>query len=250
MNDFIPPSTQPASSPAQLTNMRLAMSTLLSCERAVEGLPRMALFYGPSGYGKSVAAAYVAAHFDAAYVEATPISTVRSLLDQFAIELGIARRERTAPRLLSQVIDHLVYQPTPLVIDEMDHLVRGNLVEVIRTIHDKARAPIMMVGEESLPAKLKAWERFDNRLLVSTAAQPSNLQDALLLRDRYCTQIKVADDLVAAILHATKGVTRRIVINLENAQTAALDEGVDTIDCRIWGKRRFSTDALPTRRAA
>lgn len=239
-----------AAAPAQLTNMRLGFTTMIDLQEAEEGSPRLGLLYGPSGYGKSVAAAHIAAHFRAAYVEAKSIWTQRSLLEAIAGEVGIAKPERTGPRLLGQIIDQLLDDPIPLLIDEMDHLVTKRSVDIIRDIHDGARVPILMIGEEALPAKLKAWDRFDNRILVATAAMPATVADAKLLRNHYCTRVAVADDLVEAIATACKGVTRRIVVNLQEAQKVAVNAGADEIDLAAWGTRHFRTGALPVRRAA
>lgn len=241
--------------PAQLTNMRLGLATMLECQDAGDGSPRLGLFFGPSGYGKSYAAAAIAARLGAAYVVVQSIWRQRSFLEAIAREIGIAKLERTGPRLLAQIIDQLLVDPIPLIIDETDHLIRwgGQAVEIIRDIHDNARVPVLMIGEESLPAKLKDWERFDNRILVARAAQPSTLGDALLLRNYYCPRVAVEDDLVAAIVDATKGVTRRIVVNLQQAQATAIGAGRDTIDLADWHGtgRRFATGALaPIRKAA
>ena len=138
----------------QLTNMRLGLTAMLECSEAPAGSPRMGLLYGHSGYGKSVAAAHIAAYFDGAYVAAKSNWTQRSVLEAIATELGIARLERTGPRLLQQIIDQLVTDPRPLVIDEMDHLVTKKSVELIRDIHDATNIAILMIGEEALPAKL------------------------------------------------------------------------------------------------
>lgn len=251
MTDLFTPATPSAAAgPAQLTNMRLAMSTMLDCVDADDGSPQLALFHGPSGFGKSVAAAHIAAHFRAGYIEAKSIWTQRTLLEKIAEEIGVARLARTGPKLLEQIINHLVVDPVPLILDEMDHLVKRQSVEIIRDIHDGARIPILMIGEESLPAKLKEWERFDNRILVRTAAQPATVADALMLRDFYCTRVRIEDDLVEAITAACKGVTRRIVINLHAAQKTAIAMGQGTIDRDGWGQRRFETGDLLTRKAA
>lgn len=238
------------SAPAQLTNMRLALSTVMECQEAAEGLPRMGLFYGFSGYGKSVAAAFISARLGAPYLEAKSAWTVRSLLENLARELGITKPARTAPKLLEQIIESLIIEPRPLCIDEMDHLVRKSQVEIIRDIHDGARVPILMIGEEALPSKLKEWERFDNRILVATPAQPASLADAMILRDHYCTRAEVADDLVEAITAATKGVTRRIVVNLQAAQTIAINAGMGSIDRDFWGDRGFRDGTILARRQA
>ena len=249
------PQSQGIDPPAQLTNMRIGMATMIECQDAGDGSPRLGLFYGPSGYGKSYAAAAISARLGAAYVVVQSVWRQLSLLEAIANEIGVPKLARTGPRLLAQIIDQLLVDPMPLIIDEMDHLVRWGrqAVEIIRDIHDNARIPILMIGEESLPAKLKEWERFDNRILVARAAEPSTLGDALLLRNYYCPRVEVADDLVEAIVAATKGVTRRIVVNLQNAQAAAIGAGRDTIDLSAWqdGGRRFATGALtPLRRAA
>lgn len=236
--------------PAHLTNMKLGLATMIDLQDAAPGSPRMALLYGPSGYGKSVTAAFLASTFDAAFVTAKSIWTQRSLLEAIAHELGIPKLARTGPRLLEQITDQLLAEPRPLILDEMDHLVKKQSVEIIRDVHDATGVPVLMIGEESLPAKLKEWERFDNRILVATAAQPSSVADAQLLRDYYCARVRVADDLVDAILAATKGVTRRIVTNLQMVQASALAEGLDAVDLAAWGDRRFKTGAIAPRKAA
>lgn len=237
---------------AQLTNMRLALATLMKAQEAGEGSPRLCLLYGPPGYGKSVALAYLAAQFGAAYVEAMSLSTTRSFLESIAEELGIAKPEKTSPRLLAQIIRSLQVEPRPLLIDEMDYLVKKHLVDVIRDIHDHTGIPIMLVGMEALPAKLKSWEQFDSRIIASTAAQPATPEDARKLRDHYCHRVELADDLLAEIVSATKGVTRRIVNNLREVQSAALDSGRDAVDLAWWKAERgaFLTGDLPTRRKA
>lgn len=238
------------SGPAQLTNMRLALSTMLAAKDAGEGSPRLTLFYGHSGYGKSVSAAYVAVLTEAAYIEAKSIWTQRSILEAIATELGIASMERTTPRLLTQIVEQLNISPRPLIIDEMDHLVKKQMVEIIRDIHDATTIPIMMIGEEALPGKLKAWERFDNRIIAATPAQPASADDAYKLRDHYCLRAKLADDLVTEIAERTKGVTRRIVVNLRMVQRAALDEGLDKVDLAWWREqnRPLLTGDVPARR--
>ncbi len=232
---------------AQLTNMALAYQAMAECDAASENMPRLGVFYGPSGYGKSVGAAFTAARFDAGYVEAKSIWTQRSLLTALAEALGIVKVEKSGPRILEQLIDHLNAHPRPIIIDEMDYLVKKQMVDIIRDIHDATAIAILMIGEEALPAKLKEWERFDNRILVYTPAQAASDQDALKLRDHYCRKAKVADDLVLEFRRSCAGVTRRIVTNLERAQNLAVDEGKLEIDRDWWGDRRIENGSLPTR---
>lgn len=234
---------------ARLTNMSIAYQAISDCVNAGPSLPRLAVLYGPSGYGKSVAAAHVAGEFDAAYVEAKSVWTQRSLLTDLAAAVGIVKTERTGPRILDQLINHLCLHPRPLIIDEMDYLVKKQMVDIIRDIHDGTPVSILMIGEEALPSKLKAWERFDNRILVYAAAEPATEQDALRLRDCYAWRsVEIADDLALEFRRACKGVTRRIVTNLERAQRLALDEGRSNIDLEWWGNRRIEDGSIAPRR--
>lgn len=253
MTDLLtPPATAPVQRPgyAPLTNMSLAVETLYDCiEEGADSSTRLGILYGNSGYGKTVAAAFAAARSGASYILAKSLWTQRPLLFALAEELGIMRPRRTAAELLDQIIDELNRAPRPLIIDEMDHLVKKQCVEIIRDIHDGTGIPIMMIGEENLPAKLKEWDRFDNRVLVATPAQPATTDDGLLLRDHYGLAGIVADDLAIYFTERCRGVTRRIVNNLKKAGKAAATEGVDHIDRAWWGNRPVSTGDVPTRRS-
>ena len=235
---------------AQLTNMALGLKTYLDCAEAEPYLPRVGALYGPSGYGKSVAMAFTAQRTGAVYLEAKSIWTQRSLLKAIAEELGIAALQRTAPDMLDQIIDVLNREPRGLIIDEMDHIVRKQHVEIIRDIHDATRVPILLVGEEALPAKLRVWERFHNRILVFTPAQPATNDDARKLRDHYCPRVAIADDLLERIVQACRGVTRRIVVSLKEAERHGVEQGAPEIDLEWWGDRPFSTGEAPARRLA
>ncbi|MEA3017328.1 MAG: hypothetical protein QOI38_2050 [Sphingomonadales bacterium] len=241
---------RPAAGFAQLTNMNLALQTYLECAEADPGLPRIGVLYGPSGYGKTVAMGFTAQRADAAYLEAKRVWTVRSLLEAIAEELGIRHLERSAPRIFGQIVEQLNADPRGLIIDEMDYLVKRDHVEIIRDIHDATRIPILLVGEEALPTKLRSWERFHNRILVATPAQPASDDDARKLRDHYCPRVAMADDLVMRIVRVNRGVTRRIVVSLKEAERTALEAGVDNVNLAWWGDRPFSTGDVPARRLA
>ncbi|KKC27459.1 hypothetical protein WP12_03345 [Sphingomonas sp. SRS2] len=227
--------------------MSRALDTMNAAIHAEEGAPRMAVYFGRSGVGKTVGAAYVTARTGAAYVLARSVWTQRAFLEATAREVGLVSLERTATRLMDQIIEQLQVQPRPLLIDEMDHLARKNVTEVIRDIYDATDIPVMMIGEEKLPAKLKEWDRFDNRLIAINQAMPATIEDGRMLRDCYCKRVSVADDLVDYFTHRCQGITRRIIVNLQRANTAAIDElGVTTIDKKAWGNRTVMTGDLPT----
>jgi DNA transposition AAA+ family ATPase len=233
---------------AQLTNMGLALRTLMDCMAVGRESPRLGLLYGYSGYGKSVGAAFAAARTNATYVCAKSVWSQRTLLEGIAASLGIVKVERTAPKILDQIIEQLTIHPRPLVIDEMDFLVKRQSVEIIRDIHDATSIAIMMIGEEDLPGKLKEWERFDNRIRVATAAQPASDADTLKLRDHYCLRFSIADDLALKFKQACRGCTRRIVTNLMEAESLAWAERPARADLAWWNNRPIMTGDLQIRR--
>lgn len=234
---------------APLTNMALMLRTAVDVIEANEETQRLGVFYGDSGFGKSVAAAFVAARLGALYVEAMEIWNRRAFLEALAEELGIVRPAREAWRLFKQIVDELNRNPRTLIIDETDHLVNKKMVELIRGIHDSTPIVIIMIGEEQLLAKLKEWGRFDNRIHVATPAQPASIEDALMLRDHYGLGDLVADNLVAYFAQRCRGVTRRIVKNLRDAQRLASVEGVERMDREWWGTRPVSNGDIQTRRS-
>lgn len=253
MTDLLTPSAPALAAPrkgyAPLTNMALMLRTLVDVREANEETQRFGVFYGDSGIGKSVAAAFTAARSGALYLEAMEIWTRRSFLEALADELGIIRPARETWRLFKQIVDELNRVPRPLIIDEMDHLVNKRMVELIRGIHDSTSIAIIMIGEEQLLAKLKEWERFDNRIHVATPAQPATVEDAILLRDHYGLRELIADDLAAHFAARCKGVTRRIVKNLHDAERLAAVEGVERMDRKWWGNRPVANGDIALRRS-
>ena len=224
---------------APLTNVYICRKAL---NRALERgghLPGLTCFYGPAGYGKTKAIAFTANETRAYVIEAKSHWTRKGFLSKILFEMGVLP-EKSIESMVDQICEHLALSGRALIIDEFDHLVNKGAayVELVRDIYDASDAPIMLVGEESLPHKLKRWERFYGRVLEWAAAQPPTLDDAKLLRELYCTKAHIADDLVAAIHRDCKS-TRLVAVNLDLAQDTALNQGLKSIDLAAWGNREF-----------
>ncbi|ANW48802.1 ATP-binding protein [Burkholderia pseudomallei] len=232
---------------AQITNLNLCD---IAIERAVSrsaNLPGLVCFYGPSGYGKSMAANYVANARRARYVQAKSVWTKKHFLKAILFEMGI-KPGGTIPEMADQVAEELAASGRPLIIDEMDHLVDRNAVELVRDLYESSQAPILMIGEEALPIKLKKWERMHGRVLAWVPAQPVTIDDARQLATLYCRHITVADDLLTRLVELAHGSVRRVCVNLERIQEEALMAGKDAIDLAQWGKRELYTGEAPKRR--
>ncbi|AOJ13177.1 MULTISPECIES: AAA family ATPase [Burkholderia] len=232
---------------AQIANLGMCD---IAIERAVSrsaNLPGLVCFYGPSGWGKSMAANFVANTRRARYVQAKSVWTKKHFLKAVLFEMGI-KPAATIPEMADQVAEELAASGRPLVIDEMDHLVDRNAVELVRDLYESSQAPILMIGEEGLPNKLKRWERMHGRVLAWVPAQPVTLEDAHKLRPLYCPSVDVAEDLLAKLVDLSHGSVRRVCVNLERIQEEAMVQGLDAIDLAKWGKRELYTGEAPKRR--
>jgi DNA transposition AAA+ family ATPase len=222
------------------------------CSRSSH-LPGMACFYGPSGYGKTKSATYGANHSSAFYVELNDTTTRKHLCQQILIEVGLPdlARKAAVPDMVNAIQARLAETgDRPLIIDEADFLLKKGLIDTVRALHDKSGAPVILIGEELLPQKLKAHERAHNRMLNWVAAQPCDLDDTGLIAERLGHGTTFGEDLVAAIHKASGGRIRRVLVNVEMVVGFAKAASKTHIDCAAWGARPLSTGEPPSRRAA
>ena len=207
------------------------------------------MFYGYSGYGKSWAAIYLQNKLQALRVEIGDSWTRLTLMRAILRELGVNEPRGTVAGLTEQAIERLSLPGhPPLLIDEADKLVDKGLVEIIREIHEATQVPIILIGEEELPAKLQRSERTHNRVLVWSAAQPCDLEDTALLAKLYVPQgVSIDHELLDKIRHVSGGRARRICVNLENVVEWAKLQGRDHVDASYGGT--FDTGEPPKRSA-
>jgi DNA transposition AAA+ family ATPase len=230
MADFLP-----ATRPALLRNVA-AFSTLLSrvCERRPD-LPGLACFYGRSGLGKTKSAIFGANMTRAAYVECGQFTTARSLMTNILKELGVGNPRGTITDMIDDAVKIMAGDiRRPLIVDEAHHVAHKRFVDLLRELHDKSLAPVILIGEETLPRQLEAFERVHNRILTWVAAEACDQSDFEQLAKVY-TRAKVAPDLARAILETTRGNTRRIVVNLAEVQAIADRDAVDVVDLARFG---------------
>lgn len=224
----------------------------VALERAIDrtgSLPGMVCLYGPSGFGKSVAATHVACRRRAYYVQAKSVWTKKHTLMAILHEMGM-QPGKTIPEMLDQAAEELAVSGRPLIIDEMDHLVDKKAVELIRDLYESSQAAILLIGEEQLPNKLKKWERFHGRVLGWVPAQPVTLEDAWKLAPLYAPAVDISEDLLAHLVDISGGSVRRVAVNLELINDTSAATGASRVDKASWGRRELYTGEAPKRRLA
>jgi DNA transposition AAA+ family ATPase len=233
---------------APLRNVSALLALLDRVQNREFGLPGMATFYGPSGYGKSMAATYAANQFNACHVEVQPLWRSKQLLTCIAVELGL-RPAKTASDIFEQVASSLSEQQRPLLIDEADRLIRDDMVEVVRGLYEASEVPVILIGEEELPTKLQKWERVHGRMLDWVAAQAAEISDVNQLAPIYARGVDLSDDLKQRLLDQSVRSLRRVSTNLSQVRQVALEQGWQKVSLREWGNRAFFRgEAPPPRR--
>ena len=237
----------PINSVAPLANVARLQTLMLTLQNRVDGLPGMGCFHGPAGFGKTTAGVYVTNKFRACHVEALPFGGAKKLLEMIVTELGL-RPSRTVSTLFDQAADALARSNRPLIIDEADQILTDRIIETVRHLHDKTLVPVILMGEELLPQKLRRWERVNGRILDWVAAEPATLQDVGFLAPIYAPRVTIADDLKEALLAASSGSIRNVSTNLANLAAFAAIKGLARIGAAEWGGKNFHTGQAPEAR--
>lgn len=248
MNAIIQPVNPGSGSLAPLKIVAECLSVAQKIVDRPANVDGLGVFYGPSGYGKSKASQYVQNKFRAIYVEVFEYWTKRKFCQAILTELGVATPKGTVVDMMDQIL--LLLQDDPnrlLIIDEADKLIDKRMIEYVRDIYKGARIPVLLVGEELLPEKLKAYERCENRVTAHGMANPCDLGDAQALALLYQRNLKIADDLLAHVVHETSGVTSRVVTTLAEIGQWARARQLTEIDLKTYGGPVF-TGRAPQRR--
>lgn len=234
----------PPTGAAPLRNLAALDHLLLELDSRPDHLPGIGVFSGPSGFGKSTAAAYVSAKHQAHYLEIRSTWTKKVFLENLLKQLGVSG-SRTIAQMAERAAEELTVSQRTLILDEFDNAVDRNLIELVRDLYEQSQAAIILIGEEQLPMKLQRWERFHGRILSWQQSIAANLEDAQTLARHYVPDVHFADDLLSTIVTLARGSVRRIVVNLHNIESFARNSGLETITAADWGKRPLITGNPP-----
>lgn len=232
---------------APLRNVMSFMTMLQRLEDRSAGLPGMGCFFGPSGFGKTMASIFAANQRRACLVQVKSVWTQKALCEAILEELGV-KPEKVIYRMVDQIGQVLAQENIPLIIDEADFLVKKKMIEIVRDIYEASFVPVILVGEEALPGKLRQWERINSRMLERVAAEPLDDQDFSLLMGIRCKGVTLEVDLQAAIKAASRGSARLLVNNLDTARLTAKTLGKTTLSLKDLSKNGLHDGKAPDMR--
>lgn len=229
---------------APLRNVAALLALIERVTTRAHGLPGMATFYGPSGYGKTTAAVYATNKFQACHIQLQALWRPKTMLQEIVTELGL-RPGRTAPEMFNQAAAELARSGRPLLLDEADHLAQDKAIEVVRGLYEASGVPVILIGEELLPQKLMRWERVHGRMLDWVAAQPASIDDVGHLAPIYAPGVSIDADLREHLLASSRRSIRRVSINLALISEFAQVRGLRKVGRREWGNEGFFTGEAP-----
>ncbi|RMH86391.1 ATP-binding protein [Pseudomonas sp. AOB-7] len=232
-----------------LTNVGLLASAIDRALQRPQGLPGLVVMFGPSGFGKSVAAACAANQHRAYYVECRDSWTKKAFLLAILREMAITPA-RTLSEMVDQIAEQLSLSGRPLIVDDVQYLLEKAAANVLTDLYNASQGTIILIGEEGVATSLVKLERLHNRVLEWVPAQSANLADVKRLAAASYPNLRLADDLLQDLNSAVKGCLRRVAVNLHRVNSEATASGLEAVDLPTWGKRGWFTGAAPARRVA
>jgi DNA transposition AAA+ family ATPase len=234
---------------APLRNVTLLMQLYNRLRDRGPQLPGFGVFYGDSGYGKTRAAIYLQNKTRGLRIEIGESWNRKTFVQAILRETGVNAPRGTISDLMGEAIMRLAETPDrPLIIDEADKLIHKGLVELARELFEGSQVPVILLGEELLPKKLEPFERVHNRILEWTPAEPCNLDDVRHLARLTAAGLQIPDDLLERIRVESRGVARRVDVNLARLAEWAKGKGVSAITAAAYDGG-FYTGVAPSRRS-
>lgn len=228
-----------------LTRLAVAAESLTS---RAPGTPGIGLIWGRSGFGKTTATAWLANKTGAIYLRAWPTWTPTSMLAAIMVELKMTPLARIAP-MIRAIVNGLSAAGRAIFIDEADFLAeKPLLLDTLRSLHDVSSVPLILIGMQNFQRRIAHREQFVGRISQWVEFAGADLDDARLLARDLC-EVKVSDDLVAALHKSSGGSMRALMIGLATMENYARKKRLEKVTAAEWANRGFTLSEPPRRPA-
>ncbi len=185
------------------------------------------LFFGPPGTGKTDVGQWYSAEKGVPYIRARKVSSQRSLLAIIVNELGLSPAFRSDD-LFQQIVEELIGRPTPIIIDEVDYLLKNNMVEILRDINDMTNTPIIMMGMEHVDKKLRLCRHLYDRFTAIIRFELFDKKEIANLAEQACA-VQLSDCGVEFIEKKGQGKLRLTMTWFTRAEQLGKRNGLDQI---------------------
>lgn len=193
----------------------------------------MGLVYGDYGLGKTFSLERLSAKTNAILLRTDQTWTVASVLRILAEEMGLDSRGKSSD-LMERIVWHMIREPKPIIIDEIDTLLpakKFEVMEMFRDIHDKAHHALLFVGMQGCEARLKLHPHFYSRIVGKVKFKAVSLEDI----KKFCQQseVRIDDDLML-FFHKKYPNLRRIKVFLLRIENWVEMNEVESMSLKLF----------------
>ncbi|CAN5883186.1 ATP-binding protein [soil metagenome] len=242
----------------QNSNYEAMMEGIRYVERRGALEAGMMLVTGDNGLGKTKCIERYVASSGALFVRAVSVHNKRSLLLSLASIDSSISIKGSAKEIQDAIIKYIVKSgdKPSIVIDECQHLARGNsaaMLETVRDISDKAECVVILVaGEIGFQHQLAKFKQISSRIAKHVQFKPMTLADTSNTV-RQLSDIIFDDALLQELHKQSSGMIRQVIGAINNLEgfaalnkrsSISLAEVTGKILCEEWQAQR------PVRRGA
>lgn len=213
---------------ATTKNVSLFYAGMEAVEEPIRGRVGMALVYGLPGTGKTEICQKYASDNDIPYIRADSVTTKSGILSKIVGELGEDALYRSRD-VFDQAATLLLTDPKTLIVDEVDYLCNGGVVEVLRDLNDVTNAAVVLVGMNSIDRKLKRYPHLWDRIHTIVHFETFDVNDVFDLAKQIC-EINISPKAVEIIHKRSEGKFRRVLKWFSVAERMAKSSGLDFIE--------------------
>ena len=158
--------------------------------------PKMGLSFGSYGLGKTSALEKITVDEDALLLRAVQTWTKTSVLRDICMELNLDASGQSSA-LYRRVIESLLSEPTKIIVDEVDTILKSTkheVLELFRDIHDETGVIVFFVGMEEALAKFRKHRHYYSRIVEFVEFKSISKIDV----KKFCelSDIRIEDDLI------------------------------------------------------
>lgn len=214
---------------AQTSNVKRFLAGITNVERRGASEASWLVATGEPGLGKTKTLHWFSIQQDGVYVRAKANWRPRWMLQEIAVELGLAPEPRIGA-LFGQVLGALGTSGRPLVIDEARHMLHdAKLLETVRDLSDLTEVTVILGGEDFVLGKLRSRHpQIASRISEVVQFAKATPADVRVYFDALC-DVSVDDDVVAEVLRQSDGYAREIKNAIAVVEQAGKRAGGKTV---------------------
>jgi AAA+ superfamily predicted ATPase len=177
-------------------NYKKAKEAIEKLQNLPDEIPKMGLFYGKPGEGKSLILTKLVVEDEVTLIRTLSSWTPKEMLIDISDRLGLSTTG-TKASLQRRIIAYLDFKKTVLLIDEIDSLFlqgKQETLVALRDLHDIAKTPIVFVGMENCKRRFQKDAYYYRRFSQRIEFTETTLEDTKL----FCanSDVSIEDDLI------------------------------------------------------